>query len=223
MITKVFNLSIEQQCVPLMWKLTNVNPLPKESPLTECNQLSPISLKNIIMRLFERVVCKQEIASAFKSVIGRDQFAYKEGTNTTDDLTMCLHHWFKWLDEGADSVRVISFAYKKARTAGYGFGSFSIFVDGYHIKPMDAQNNLLVKFADDITTSAPVKSGSDSAEAEVESIQNWSEANQMTLNVSKTWEMVVHGGSMKPLPAPIVGNERKSWLKLLGVTFQENP
>ena len=27
---------------------------------------------------------------------------------------MCLHHWLKWLDEGADSVRVISFDYKKA-------------------------------------------------------------------------------------------------------------
>ncbi len=81
---------------------------------------------------------------------------------------------------------------------------FSLMVND--IKPMDAQNNLLVKFADDITTSAPVKSGSDSAEAEVESIQNWSEANQMTLNLSKTWEMVVHGRShVKPLPAPIVG------------------
>jgi hypothetical protein len=75
----------------------------------------------------------------------------------------------------------------------------------------------------EITTSAPVKSRSDSAEAEVESIQNWSEANQMTSNLSKTREMVVHGGSMRPLPAPIVGIERKSWLKLLGVTFQENP
>ncbi len=69
---------------------------------------------------------------------------------------------------------------------------FSLMVND--IKPMDAQNNLLVKFADDITTSAPVKLGSDSAE--VESIQNWSEANQMTLNLSKTWEMVVHGGSL---------------------------
>ena len=59
---------------------------------------------------------------------------------------------------------------------------FSLMVND--IKPMDAQNNLLVKFADDITTSAPVKSRSDCAEAEVESIQNWSEANQMTLNLS---------------------------------------
>ena len=45
-ITKAFNLSIEQQCIPLMWKLANVNPIPKESPLTECNQLRPISLTN---------------------------------------------------------------------------------------------------------------------------------------------------------------------------------
>ena len=114
MITKVFNLSIEQQCVPLMWKLANVNPLPKESPLTECNQLRPISLTNIIMRLFERVVYKQEMASVFKSVVGRDQFAYKEGTNTTNALLKRLHHWLKWLDEGADYVSVVSFDYKKA-------------------------------------------------------------------------------------------------------------
>ena len=80
---------------------------------------------------------------------------------------------------------------------------FSLMVND--IKPMDAQNNLLVKFVDDITTSAPVKSRSDSAEDEVESIQNWSDANQMTLNLSKTWEMVVHGGSMRPFPVPIVG------------------
>ena len=214
------------------------------------------------MRLFEMVVYKQEIASTFKSVIGRDQFAYKQGTNTTDALIMCLHDWLKWLDEGADSVRVISFDYEKAfdlvshniiceklKTLeinpytinwiisflanrkqrvvvdgietvyvdinkgvpqGKVLGPFLFSLIVNDIKLMDPQNNLLVKFADDITTSAPVKSGSDSAEAEVGSVQNWSEANQMTLNLSKTWDMVVHCGSMKPLPAPIVGIERKS-------------
>ena len=57
---------------------------------------------------------KQEIASAFKSVLGQDQFAYKEGTSTADALIICLHHWLKWLDEGADYVRVISIDFKKA-------------------------------------------------------------------------------------------------------------
>ena len=52
-----------------------------------------VSLTNIIMRLFERVVYKQEIASAFKSVVEQNQFAYKGITSTSDALIMCLHHW----------------------------------------------------------------------------------------------------------------------------------
>jgi hypothetical protein len=38
------------------------------------------------------------------------------------------------------------------------------------LKPVDSKNNLLVKFADDITASAPVKSGLDSPSAEAEGI-----------------------------------------------------
>ena len=74
---------------------------------------------------------------------------------------------------------------------------FSLTVNA--IKPIDAKNNLLVKFADDITASAPVKSGLDSASAEAEGIQNWSETNQVTLNISKTWEMVVQSRSTNPV------------------------
>ncbi len=40
--------------------------------------------------------------------------------------------------------------------------------------------SLMVKFADDITASAPVKSGLDSASAKAEEIQNSSETNEMT-------------------------------------------
>ena len=67
-----------------MWKRANVSPIPKESPLlNDCNQLRSISLTNIIMRIFERVVSKQELSSALKSKIKSDQFAHKEGLNTT--------------------------------------------------------------------------------------------------------------------------------------------
>jgi hypothetical protein len=48
----------------------------KEFPLEVCNQLRPISLTNIIMKIFEKLVLKQELSSLMKSVIGRDQFAY---------------------------------------------------------------------------------------------------------------------------------------------------
>ena len=53
-ITKILNSSLSQQYVPLQWKLANITPIPKESPLTDCSQLRPISLTDIIMRILEK-------------------------------------------------------------------------------------------------------------------------------------------------------------------------
>ena len=74
-ITNIFNSCLKHQTFPLLWKPANVSPIPKESPLNYCNQLRPISLTNIIMRIFERLGCKQEISSLLKPPIGSDQFA----------------------------------------------------------------------------------------------------------------------------------------------------
>ena len=67
-ITKIFNMSLEHQCVPQLWKLANLNPIPKETPLTDCTQLRPISFTNIIMRLFEKVVLEKEILPELQSL-----------------------------------------------------------------------------------------------------------------------------------------------------------
>ena len=45
----------------------------------------------------------------------------------------------------------------------------------------------------------------------------------MTLNMKKTFEMVVKGKTIRPLPEPVDGIIRKSELKLLGVTVNEDP
>ena len=51
----------------------------------------------------------------------------------------------------------------------------------------------------------------------------WAEKNQMTLNLNKTWEMLLKRGSLKVPPAPLAIMERKTTLKLLGVTFEDDP
>ena len=66
------------------------------------------------MRLFERVVVKQELSPVLGSAIGPDQFAFKEGCNTTLALLTCHHHWLKWLDGAMDFVRGFSFDFSKA-------------------------------------------------------------------------------------------------------------
>ena len=275
-LTRILNSSLEQQCVPTLWKLANLAPIPKELPLSNCDQLRPISLTNIIMRLFEKLVFKQEISMQSNFIIGKDQFAYKTGSNTTTALIKCQHQWLKWLDdEEVDSVRVISFDFSKAFDTvphdilceklkqtnlnpyvinwildfltnrkqrvvvdgivtdfldinrGVPQGTvigpflFSLMVNDINLE--DSESNLLIKFADDLTVSAPVKTTGDSAASEVRNIKGWASDNRMTLNMSKTWEMVVRGRTTKPLPLQLDGIERKNWLKLLGIAFQDDP
>ena len=49
----------------------------------------------------------------------------------------------------------------------------------------DPDNNLSVKFADDMTVSAPVKENYDTASTEVDNIEKWTEANRTSLNLTK--------------------------------------
>ena len=276
MITKLFNRSLQEQFVRCHWKLANVTPIPKESPLTNCNQLQPISLTNIIIRLFEKLILKFELFHIIKSLIGPDQFASKENSNTTMALVKSQHYWLKWLDGNANFVRVLSFDFSKAfdtvshyilsdklkaidinpyvinwildflsqrkqRVVVDGITTefidinrgvpqgtvlgpilFSLMVND--IQLADPRRNLLVTFADDITISIPVsKDSTDATINEVNSIRDWAASNRMTLNLSKTWEMLIHRKTTKPNPQPVPDIERKSWLKLLGILFQENP
>ena len=87
-----------------------------------------------------------------------------------------------------------------------------------------SQNTLMTKYADDITCSIPVGPDvNDCAFEEVENIKVWAEENLMKLNLSKTKELVIRGRTTLPPPEPIVTIERVSYLKFLGVTFQDSP
>ncbi|XP_022809307.1 uncharacterized protein LOC111346277, partial [Stylophora pistillata] len=108
-VTDVFNSSLQQHKVPSSWKMADIKPIPKESPLTCCTQLRPISITAIIMRLFERLVYRFELSSIFNDYIDLDQFAYRGGHNSTMALIKCQHTWLKWLDGNADFVRIFSF------------------------------------------------------------------------------------------------------------------
>ena len=45
----------------------------------------------------------------------------------------------------------------------------------------------------------------------------------MTINLKKTWEVILRGKTKKPLSEPLPDLKRKKELKLLGVTFNEHP
>lgn len=102
------------------------------SPLSECSQSKPISLASIIMRIFERLVYKQEIFATLQSSIGPNQFAYKEG-QYHNGLLKC-QHWLNWLDKGADFVKVYCYDFSKA----FDFVSYQIVCNklkSYNVDP----------------------------------------------------------------------------------------
>ena len=100
---------------------------------------------------------------------------------------------------------------------------FSIMVND--INAVNPETNLLIKFADDITLSIPIGPSlpDDSSVSEIQNIELWSSMNRMKLNLTKTWELVMRGKTQKTPPETVHMIERKSELKLLGVTFHENP
>ena len=81
----------------------------------------------------------------------------------------------------------------------------------------------MIKFANEINLKIKFTHDSDASYIETNNIINWAETNRMNLNYKKTGEMVVRDKITRPLPAPRPMIVRISWLKILGVTFQENP
>ena len=89
---------------------------------------------------------------------------------------------------------------------------------------VNPETNLLIKFADDITLSIPIEPNlpDDSSVSEIQNIKLWSNMNRMKLNLTKTWELAMRKDPQNP-PGTVPTIERRSELKLLGVTFHENP
>ena len=88
MITRPFNRSSQQQSVPSPWKLANVTPISKESPLTSSNQLRPISLTNIITRRLDWLPFKDEVNLQRCSLIFR---RIRNEDDCPDYITKLLH------------------------------------------------------------------------------------------------------------------------------------
>jgi len=91
-----------------------------------------------------------------------------------------------------------------------------------YIQTVQQSDNLLVKYADDLTLSIPFREGhKDPTEIEVNNIIEWANKNRMDINLDKTWEMVLTGNSIpKALPSVVNNINQKDHLKLLVITFQ---
>ena len=91
------------------------------------------------------------------------------------------------------------------------------------VKSADNSRTLLVDYADDIILSTQRSKNYDCYYLEVNAIKKWPVDEQVTLNLSKTKELIVRGRSEASLPQPLRVIEQVDHMKLLGVSFHHSP
>ena len=80
----------------------------------------------------------------------------------------------------------------------------------------------MVKLADDLKLGALVEGNQDQTPREVENILSRARNNLMTINLTRTKEMVFKGKVERPLPSITFDIKQEAFFKLLGVYFCRN-
>ena len=86
-VTKLFNLSIQSGCFPVLWKMSNVVPVPKSDDHSNPSKYRPISLLPILSKLLERhihVLISEHLTLSHP--ISNNQWGFQAGKSTVSAL-----------------------------------------------------------------------------------------------------------------------------------------
>ena len=112
-IYSIFNSSIREGFVPLIWKSANVIPITKVHPPRNIkSDLRSISLVSTVAKLLESIIGSW-ILEVIEPHIDRYQFGSIKGKSTTLALVDKVHHWSQAMDK-KQPVRVLFIDCEKA-------------------------------------------------------------------------------------------------------------
>jgi hypothetical protein len=98
-VCKILNSSYEEQRLPSSWKMSNVVPIPKTTPIESVNKhLRPISLTPILSKVAEEFVIRIHLKPAVLEVLDENQFGVISDSSTTHSLIKMLHTWTEETD-----------------------------------------------------------------------------------------------------------------------------
>ena len=113
-LAAIYNSSLREGVLPVLWKSATVVPIPKKHPPTSIEKdLRPISLTPIVVKVFERLVMKW-VDDVLQPLVDVRQFGSIPGTSTTDALVEMIHQWYEATDTQGTYVRVLLLDYSKA-------------------------------------------------------------------------------------------------------------
>lgn len=102
-LTCIFNWSLQLAIVPACFKSAVIIPVPKKHKITCLNDYRPVALTSVIMKIFERLVCKH-LSSI---TLDPQQFAYRTNRSVDDAVSLCLHSILQHLESKCTYARVL--------------------------------------------------------------------------------------------------------------------
>ena len=111
--TLLFNLSFHQASVPKLWKTSCVVPVPKKHPIKALNDLRPVALTSVPMKIFEKFMLKR-LRFLVSDFIDPLQFAYRSKRNVEDAVLYVLNKMFSHLENANSSIRLMFFDFSSA-------------------------------------------------------------------------------------------------------------
>jgi hypothetical protein len=112
-VAKLINYSVIQSAVPQIWRIANITPVPKCSPVSAPSDLRPISVTSILSRTVERLIVRDYFTPLLQTDNFNDQYAYKPTGSTTCALIDFTHRIHTMLETNR-YVRCVLIDFSKA-------------------------------------------------------------------------------------------------------------
>ena len=113
-LAHVFNMSLQEEIVPLEWKGANIIPLFKKGSRNKSVNYRPVSLTSVICKLLEAIIRDHMMDFLIKhKLINPSQHGFLKARSCLTSLLCYLEEITKWVDEGSP-VDVIYLDFQKA-------------------------------------------------------------------------------------------------------------
>jgi len=109
----LYQASTDKCYVPILWRTSQIVPVPKTKVPVQKNDLRPVALTCIFMKCFESIILNLVCADV-SGQRDRLQFAYTEGRSVEDAVTTLLHFVLSHLDKCSTYTRLLFIDFSSA-------------------------------------------------------------------------------------------------------------
>jgi hypothetical protein len=103
---RLYQISLDTHVVPLMWKMSNIIPIPKKPRPATLNDYRPVALTSIAMKCFERII-KSMLLKESQHLLDCLQFAYIPKRGVDDATLILLQNIYSHLDRPSSYARLL--------------------------------------------------------------------------------------------------------------------